>query len=272
MKVNITSLVVSIKEITVTDSFLGLNRVTRNCQNLETFDDCKTRLHIETIREKWKCLPLSIHLSDMVNFQIKLCKRQKSLFEFCKQDALCTTNEEISCSKTITEANSTICMRRAFYLNWMHLNSNVLFSPCSGLVVSGYSHSGYDKSLDKLKTYLDKSIGQYKIYKKMYIVDNSTDLYEGKSKMNTFFTIFIMLNNSFFTRLWFWTQTEICEDLLLCYNIWQNYQGQSSKVCGHALSYWRNHGTSHWVLHYQWSGDCLLWRQTLRKRLRDETK
>ena len=48
---------------------------------------------------------------------------------------------------------------------------------------------------------------------------------------------------------------EICEDLLWHPNIWQNNQGQSSKVCGHVVSNWWHHGTSHWILHHQWSGD-----------------
>ena len=59
-------------------------------------------------------------------------------------------------------------------------------------------------------------------------------------------------------RIWMEKQTSICEDLLWHSNIWQNHQGQSSKVCGHVVSYWRHHGTSHWVLHHQWSGDYLL--------------
>ena len=59
-------------------------------------------------------------------------------------------------------------------------------------------------------------------------------------------------------RLWMGKQAEICEDLFRHPNIWQNHQGQSSKVCGHVVSYWRHHGTSHWILHHQWSGDSLL--------------
>ena len=56
----------SIKEISVTDSFLGLDKVTKNCQVIESFDDCKTRLHNEKIRKKCRCLPLSINLSNKV--------------------------------------------------------------------------------------------------------------------------------------------------------------------------------------------------------------
>ena len=37
----------SMKEIYVTDSFLGLDRDTRNCQNIESLDDCKTKHHLD---------------------------------------------------------------------------------------------------------------------------------------------------------------------------------------------------------------------------------
>ena len=56
----------SMKEIAVTDSFMGLDTNTKNCQNIETFDDCKTRLYIEQLRQECGCLPLSLRLSDKV--------------------------------------------------------------------------------------------------------------------------------------------------------------------------------------------------------------
>ena len=59
----------SLQEIAVTDSFLGLDRVTRNCQTLESFEDCKTQLYLQTMRDKCRCLPLSINLSDKVKIK-----------------------------------------------------------------------------------------------------------------------------------------------------------------------------------------------------------
>ena len=56
----------SLKEIVVTDSFMGLDRDARNCQNIETIDDCKTRLHVENFRRQCGCLPLSLKLSEKV--------------------------------------------------------------------------------------------------------------------------------------------------------------------------------------------------------------
>ena len=56
------------KEISVTDSFMGLDKGTRKCQNIETYDDCKTRLHVEHLRKECGCLPLSLRLSDKVKY------------------------------------------------------------------------------------------------------------------------------------------------------------------------------------------------------------
>ena len=69
------------------------------------------------------------------------------------------------------------------------------------------------------------------------------------------------INTILLSRIWFWFEPQICKDLLLCNNLWQNHQGQGSKVCGHVVSYWRHNGTPNWVLHHQWNGDCLLWNQ-----------
>ena len=56
----------SLKEIVVTDSFMGLDINKRNCQIIETVDDCKTRLYAENLRQQCGCLPLSLKLSEKV--------------------------------------------------------------------------------------------------------------------------------------------------------------------------------------------------------------
>ena len=50
----------SMKEISVTDSFLGLDREKRNCQTIESLNDCNTRIHLENLRQECGCLPLSL--------------------------------------------------------------------------------------------------------------------------------------------------------------------------------------------------------------------
>ena len=56
----------SLKEVVVTDSFMGLDTNERKCSNIETVDDCKTRLHVENFRRQCGCLPLSLKLSEEV--------------------------------------------------------------------------------------------------------------------------------------------------------------------------------------------------------------
>ena len=53
-------------EIVVTDSFMGLDREARNCQNIESIDDCKTRLYADHLRKECGCLPLSLKMSEEV--------------------------------------------------------------------------------------------------------------------------------------------------------------------------------------------------------------
>ena len=56
----------SLKEIVVTDSFMGLDRETKNCQNVKAYDDCKTKSYVENTRQECGCLPLSLRLSEKV--------------------------------------------------------------------------------------------------------------------------------------------------------------------------------------------------------------
>ena len=56
----------SLKEIKVSDSFLGLNVNLRKCQNIETNIDCKTRLYIKNMMKEGGCLPLTHIMSEEV--------------------------------------------------------------------------------------------------------------------------------------------------------------------------------------------------------------
>ena len=57
------------------------------------------------------------------------------------------------------------------------------FSPCSGVVISGYSKIMYDKTLkdNSLKTQLGGAIIPYKKFKNMYTIDNTGE-FEGKQE------------------------------------------------------------------------------------------
>ena len=55
------------KEIQVTESFLGINEVVRDCQPRETYDDCIQHSHVDRIRNSCGCLPLFLKLNKNVN-------------------------------------------------------------------------------------------------------------------------------------------------------------------------------------------------------------
>ena len=59
----------NLKEITVKDSFMGLDRETKNCQDVEAYDECKTKSYVENLRQECGCLPLALRLSEKVNFK-----------------------------------------------------------------------------------------------------------------------------------------------------------------------------------------------------------
>ena len=50
----------NVKEIKVTDQFLSMDKTTRNCQNDESQQDCKTRELIEALEGQCKCFPFAI--------------------------------------------------------------------------------------------------------------------------------------------------------------------------------------------------------------------
>ena len=46
-----------LKEINVTDSYLGLGQDVKECQNDEPYYNCTTRFHMNTFHDKCGCLP-----------------------------------------------------------------------------------------------------------------------------------------------------------------------------------------------------------------------
>ena len=47
---------------------MGLDRETKNCQNVKDYDDCKTKSYVENLRQECGCLPLALRLSEKVKF------------------------------------------------------------------------------------------------------------------------------------------------------------------------------------------------------------
>ena len=87
------------KEIKASDSFIGLNTETRNCQNFETYDECKTNIYIENMKRLCGCLPLSLRLSVKVKqflidqFSFKYWNRMSYAFQTKKQSVAKILNQ-----------------------------------------------------------------------------------------------------------------------------------------------------------------------------------
>ena len=56
----------NIKEIELTESYLGLNMEVKKCQNKEDVNDCTTRKFLESVLHQCRCLPFSIRTSHNV--------------------------------------------------------------------------------------------------------------------------------------------------------------------------------------------------------------
>ena len=53
-----------VKEVKVTDSFLGMDEEERGCQNKEDYQSCTTRHYIDQVKKTCKCLPLYLKIND----------------------------------------------------------------------------------------------------------------------------------------------------------------------------------------------------------------
>ena len=60
----------AIKEIKVTDSFLGLDMEDKGCQNEEPIEECTTRQYIDTVLHQCGCLPLKLTVTQKVELLI----------------------------------------------------------------------------------------------------------------------------------------------------------------------------------------------------------
>ena len=51
-----------LKEVMVTDSYIGLDQAVRKCQNNEPFFNCTTKNYINSILDQCGCLPLNLNI------------------------------------------------------------------------------------------------------------------------------------------------------------------------------------------------------------------
>ena len=122
-------------------------------------------------------------------------------------------------------------------------------APCSGTILTSFFKSVPNHELENL---IPEEVKAYNQYMKWFEFPTGLKGFFAKQHKTIFFKYHIF-------RIWMEKQVEICKDLLWHTNIWQNHQGQSCKVCRYAVSNWWHHGTTHWFLHHQWSGNSILY-------------
>ena len=58
----------SVKDMIVTDDFLGLDESARKCQNREAFENCTTRQYLETVKRQCNCVPYALNANSVRQF------------------------------------------------------------------------------------------------------------------------------------------------------------------------------------------------------------
>ena len=105
-----------IKVITVTDSFLSMDKNIRGCQQ-ESFDDCMTEKYINNLKNFCQCLPFQLRLYEEVCITVITCC--KLMNNGMLQTPLCSP-EHLDCITSI-KYNSSDCLQK-----------------CSGMQVTSY--------------------------------------------------------------------------------------------------------------------------------------
>ena len=208
-----------LKEIKVTESYLGLDSVVTGCQTKESFDNCTTRMYRQTFIDQCKCLPFDIRLSNEVthllfeNYDYGYMMFSSDTSLHCQPNGMCK------------HCKHFIWLPAPMFWIYPHkfLKINQWEKPPQYFVKRNWC-------LQKVYQVVSISIRFKRLWCSLFKVVMSLTL--------------------IFFRVWMGEQAKICKNLLWYSNIWQNHQGQSSKVCGHAVSNWRHHGTSHWVFNY----------------------
>ena len=105
-----------LKEISGTDSFLGLDQNVRGCQNDEPYDNCTTRHYIKAMRDKCGCLPFPVTIPGNEVHRLLLVVVMKILNN--QQERICATKEQLHCTQQILQMNVLEkCLRIVSYMS-----------------------------------------------------------------------------------------------------------------------------------------------------------
>ena len=72
----------NLKQIRVTDSYLGLGQDVRGCQTKESLNTCRTKHYMKSLLRQCKCLPFNIRLAYKVRFFVAHNKCYISILYF----------------------------------------------------------------------------------------------------------------------------------------------------------------------------------------------
>ena len=102
-----------LKEIKVTEDFLGLPEFVRGCKNGEPVENCETEQYIGTMIKECHCVPFYLRLAD-------------------EAASICSSSKEEQCVKNLKPDISNCS------------------PPCSGLMVTSFSKSSNTKKIEDI--------------------------------------------------------------------------------------------------------------------------
>ena len=137
------------KEIKVTESFLGLDNDIKQCQTKDSYLDCTSKHYMERVTQDCGCVPLSLMISKevLVLFFVNL----SDFFIFASlvpifQAPICTAGQ-LKCLKNIT-VNNSLCLNN-----------------CKGMMITSFYKDYHTKDLN-LNPFISELIQDYNNYKK----------------------------------------------------------------------------------------------------------
>ena len=134
----------AVKEIKVTDSYLGLDMKDKGCQNEEPQGECITKHFISTLLKDCGCLPLK--LTGPQN--VRTLRTSYFNWQITSQEPVCS-HPQMKCIENI-KFNSSICMKS-----------------CNGLMVTGYTKLfEIDENIHQEN--IQKTINAFRAYKKWF--------------------------------------------------------------------------------------------------------
>ena len=134
----------ALKEIRVTESYLGMDMGIRKCQNEEPLENCTTRTYMDSFLQQCGCLPL--RLASFKNVIFKPSKLNSSIHHLISQEPICTP-QQLQCVENV-KANVSMCIKS-----------------CNGMMITGFTKSELNKYPEEN---IQKTLIAYEHYKSSF--------------------------------------------------------------------------------------------------------